>query len=211
MAKFPRFALNNPFPYLAENDFQSAILHKMMLGLPTKLASQFRLTYNMILNLLRVEALKVEDMIKRSFSENATQRLAPDQQKKVTEGERALLSMPSLDDSPRIRDIRKYYDLAGQMASLNTQVVDAALAHPSASKVFATGRIVVLRDGVRSDSSVTNRLTFHVTAFSRYSGNTAQGGSNVYFCQRYGEQRWSFGHNESIHSSRFSDRQCSVR
>lgn len=63
----------------------SSILHKMLLGQPTKLQSQFRLTYNMILNLLRVEALKVEEMIKRSFSENASQRLLPDQQKKVKE------------------------------------------------------------------------------------------------------------------------------
>ena len=39
----------------------------------------------MILNLLRVEALRVEEMIKRSFSENASQRLLPDQQKKVVE------------------------------------------------------------------------------------------------------------------------------
>jgi antiviral helicase SKI2 len=55
----------------------------MMLGKPAKLSSQFRLTYNMILNLLRVEALRVEEMIKRSFSENSSQRLLPDQQKKV--------------------------------------------------------------------------------------------------------------------------------
>jgi antiviral helicase SKI2 len=32
-----------------------------------------------------VEALKVEEMIKRSFSENASQRLLPDQQQKVVE------------------------------------------------------------------------------------------------------------------------------
>lgn len=57
----------------------------MMLGTPMKLQSQFRLTYNMILNLLRVEALKVEEMIKRSFSENASQKLLPDQQKQVIE------------------------------------------------------------------------------------------------------------------------------
>lgn len=57
----------------------------MILGQPTKLTSQFRLTYTMILNLLRVEALRVEEMIKRSFSENASQRLLPDQQKKVLE------------------------------------------------------------------------------------------------------------------------------
>ena len=45
-----------------------------------KLESQFRLTYNMILNLLRVEDFRVEDMIKRSFSEFHVQRLAPDSQ-----------------------------------------------------------------------------------------------------------------------------------
>lgn len=56
-----------------------------MLGVPARLQSQFRLTYNMILNLLRVEALRVEEMIKRSFSENASQRLLPDQQKRVVE------------------------------------------------------------------------------------------------------------------------------
>ena len=57
----------------------------MILGPSTKLQSQFRLTYNMILNLLRVETLKVEEMIKRSFSENASQRLLPDHQKEVRE------------------------------------------------------------------------------------------------------------------------------
>ena len=65
--------------------FQHDTLQTMMLGTPGKLSSQFRLTYNMILNLLRVEALRVEEMIKRSFSENASQRLLPEQQKQVIE------------------------------------------------------------------------------------------------------------------------------
>ena len=69
---------------------QTATLQTMILGQPTRLTSQFRLTYTMILNLLRVEALRVEEMIKRSFSENASQRLMPDQQKKVLEVRRAV-------------------------------------------------------------------------------------------------------------------------
>ena len=60
-------------------------LNHMITGKPGKLASQFRLTYNMILNLLRVETLKVEEMIKRSFSENASQEILPDQQKRILE------------------------------------------------------------------------------------------------------------------------------
>lgn len=42
----------------------------MQQGKPTILHSQFRLTYTMILNLLRVEALRVTDMMRRSFSES---------------------------------------------------------------------------------------------------------------------------------------------
>ena len=73
----------------------------MMLGNPAKLSSQFRLTYNMILNLLRVESLRVEEMIKRSFSENASQRLLPDQQKQVIE----VGSLGLVPPSDRLRPI----------------------------------------------------------------------------------------------------------
>ena len=66
----------------------------MITGKPGKLASQFRLTYNMILNLLRVETLKVEEMIKRSFSENASQQILPDQQKKILEVRSGALDLP---------------------------------------------------------------------------------------------------------------------
>jgi len=121
-------------------------LHKMILGTPTKLTSQFRLTYNMILNLLRVEALRVEEMIKRSFSENASQRLLPDQQKLVTEGEKELLNLPHLDASPRVEAVRRFYDLSSRLVELNAVVVTHALEHSSAGKIFVPGRVLVLRD-----------------------------------------------------------------
>jgi len=60
-------------------------LQEMLLGKATKLHSQFRLTYNMILNLLRVEALRVEEMIKRSFSENTAQKAMPEKEKLFAE------------------------------------------------------------------------------------------------------------------------------
>ena len=65
---------------LSPTDFKEVVL-----GTPTKLLSQFRLTYSMILNLLRIEALKVEEMIKHSFSENSTQVLLPENQKRYDE------------------------------------------------------------------------------------------------------------------------------
>lgn len=69
----------------------------MILGQPTKLSSQFRLTYTMILNLLRVEALRVEEMIKRSFSENASQRVLPEHQKRILEVRWAPLCLSHYD------------------------------------------------------------------------------------------------------------------
>ncbi|XP_010572728.1 PREDICTED: helicase SKI2W, partial [Haliaeetus leucocephalus] len=53
-------------------------------GRPTRLQSQFRLTYSMILNLLRAQALRVEDMMRRSFSEFPLRRDAPAQERART-------------------------------------------------------------------------------------------------------------------------------
>ncbi len=96
--------MNPPKYVLVGNEFASSSkqrlfpkqtsLNYMITGKPGKLASQFRLTYNMILNLLRVETLKVEEMIKRSFSENASQQILPDQQKKILEVRFVLLIGP---------------------------------------------------------------------------------------------------------------------
>lgn len=49
-------------------------LKRLLTGTPSTLTSQFRLTYNMIVNLLRVNDLSVEAMMKRSFSEYHTQK-----------------------------------------------------------------------------------------------------------------------------------------
>ena len=125
---------------------ETAVLHKMLLGQPTKLSSQFRLTYNMILNLLRVEALKVEEMIKRSFSENAAQKMLPDQQKKAQDLEKKLAkaqhpSPPELD-----QQLSTYYDLCAAVVASNQSLFELALGHQQGAKNFAAGRVVILRD-----------------------------------------------------------------
>ena len=64
----------------------------LLTGAATSLTSQFRLSYNMILNLLRVNDLSVEDMIKRSFSEFHAQKAiaVSDWMKKLSIYEKAL-------------------------------------------------------------------------------------------------------------------------
>ncbi|KAL1412136.1 Antiviral helicase ski2 [Vanrija albida] len=120
-------------------------LHEMMLGTPNRLTSQFRLTYNMILNLLRVEALRVEEMIKRSFSENAAQKLAPEQQRQVEQAEKLLAKLPKVECPICSVDIDAYYDLSAEVVRLNAAMISQAAFTPG--KQLNQGRIVLVRDG----------------------------------------------------------------
>ncbi|WVF73142.1 hypothetical protein IAT40_007961 [Kwoniella sp. CBS 6097] len=122
-------------------------LTEMMLGTPNRLSSQFRLTYNMILNLLRVEALKVEEMIKRSFSENATQKLAPEQQRQIAHTEKQLARLPQVECDICKTDIDAFYQLSSEAVRLNTAVIKQASYAQNATKMFVPGRVVVLRNG----------------------------------------------------------------
>lgn len=123
----------------------AAALKQMILGDPTKLRSQFRLTYNMILNLLRVEALKIEEMIKRSFSENATQALLPEHEKKVQ------LSEASLDKIKREPceicdvDLQACHDAAMEYRKLTTEFHTELLSSPIGKRLFTMKRLVVFR------------------------------------------------------------------
>ncbi|CAL1694323.1 unnamed protein product [Somion occarium] len=126
---------------------EQTTLHNIILGTPSKLQSQFRLTYNMILNLLRVEALRVEEMIKRSFSENASQRLLPDQQKKVIEGENILATLPKLECDICAPDIDQFYDDEYEIVEHNSRLITLASNHPQGVKLLSPGRVIILRDG----------------------------------------------------------------
>ncbi|KAI8826931.1 antiviral helicase [Fimicolochytrium jonesii] len=123
---------------------ESLGLQQMILGQPTKLASQFRLTYTMILNLLRVEALKVEEMIKRSFSENVAQKLLPEQQKQHAEHAETLSTLTKLSCPICSADIYPYYDLSYRVATLQFDLRDRVMKTPMGGKSLAVGRIVVV-------------------------------------------------------------------
>ncbi|KAI0931412.1 hypothetical protein AcV5_005097 [Taiwanofungus camphoratus] len=126
---------------------EQGTLTTMILGTPSKLQSQFRLTYNMILNLLRVEALRVEEMIKRSFSENRSQKLLPDQQKKVIESEKALSRFQDLACEDCLPDIEQFYDTSFDIVECNQALLSMAASRPQGAKLLTAGRVVVLRDG----------------------------------------------------------------
>ncbi|EME41287.1 hypothetical protein DOTSEDRAFT_176340 [Dothistroma septosporum NZE10] len=146
-------------------------LRQMMLGEPTKLRSQFRLTYNMILNLLRVEALKIEEMIKRSFSENATQALLPEHEKQIKVSEADLDKIVREQCDVCDQDIDACHEASVELQRLTAALHVSMLTTPVGRRMIQAKRLVVfrgknhartagiiLRDGVTKGSPPTVQL-----------------------------------------------------
>ena len=128
-----------------------ATLKQMILGSPTKLRSQFRLTYNMILNLLRVEALKIEEMIKRSFSENATQALLPEQEKEVKLSEADLAKIKREQCTICDIDLDECHRASMAFQSSTSDMHLHLLASPVGRRMFSPRRLVVFhKEGIRT-------------------------------------------------------------
>ncbi|KJH50028.1 hypothetical protein DICVIV_03829 [Dictyocaulus viviparus] len=91
-------------------------LKTIMMGKAAPLVSQFRVTYSMLLNLLRVEHLRVEDMLQRSFVENAALREAPAKKSSLEKAEQELLTLPKLhclvcgEEGSSMSALRQYHD-----------------------------------------------------------------------------------------------------
>lgn len=123
----------------------AASLRRMILGDPTKLRSQFRLTYNMMLNLLRVEALKIEEMIKRSFSENATQALLPEHEKQVQLSEASLAKIKREPCSICDVDLETCHQASMEFQRLTAELHVGLLSSPVGRRLFMPKRLVVYR------------------------------------------------------------------
>jgi antiviral helicase SKI2 len=125
-------------------------LRQMMLGDPTKLRSQFRLTYNMILNLLRVEALKIEEMIKRSFSEDATQALLPEHEKQVRLSEADLAKIKREPCPICDIDLAKCHEACMNYNKSNSELHPKLIGNIFSKRLFVPRRLIVFKeDGIR--------------------------------------------------------------
>ncbi|KAG1701720.1 Helicase SKI2W [Nymphon striatum] len=120
-------------------------LHKMMLGKPTRLESRFRITYSMILNLLRVRQLKVVDMMKRSFNESGAQRNQPNIQEKLNSKLEELKNYRSVECGICKDDLKEFYGTCLKYFELNHNIWTKGLApYPSLNKILCPGRVIVI-------------------------------------------------------------------
>ncbi len=130
------------------------VLRQMLTGSSTKLQSQFRLTYNMIMNLLRVEDMTVEGMIKRSFSEFATQRALTnnDYPKLLKRGMKALSKLDKqFEQNEDLRrggseDIEEYFHTSSALLSSNKEALSYLIgcAGPMGGGALVAGRIILV-------------------------------------------------------------------
>ncbi|XP_062865811.1 helicase SKI2W [Trichomycterus rosablanca] len=120
-------------------------LHTMMLGKPTLLQSQFRLTYTMILNLLRVEALRVTDMMRRSFSEN--HRDTQTNERRTAELKSELSSLPPLDTEGQLSDLLAYYRTVTELRITTEALQQAVMESVNGLKALSVGRVMVVNNG----------------------------------------------------------------
>ncbi|AQK68646.1 DExH-box ATP-dependent RNA helicase DExH11 [Zea mays] len=121
-------------------------LKNLIVGKPTRLESQFRLTYTMILHLLRVEELKVEDMLKRSFAEFHAQKNLPEKEKLLLQ----MLRQPTrtIECIKGEPSIEEYYEMTLDAEAHREYITEAIMQLPNSQQFLTPGRLVV----VKSDS-----------------------------------------------------------
>ncbi|KAK6163790.1 hypothetical protein DH2020_000654 [Rehmannia glutinosa] len=118
-------------------------LKHVIVGSATRLESQFRLTYIMILHLLRVEELKVEDMLKRSFAEFHAQKKLPEKQQLLMRK----LALPTkniecIKGEPAIED---YYEMHSEAERYGNMITEAVMLSPISQQYLTPGRVVLVK------------------------------------------------------------------
>ncbi|GKV33028.1 hypothetical protein SLEP1_g41582 [Rubroshorea leprosula] len=124
-------------------------LKHLITGSATRLESQFRLTYIMILHLLRVEELKVEDMLKRSFAEFHAQKKLPEQQQLLMRK----LAQPTktiecIKGEPTIEE---YYEMYAEYEKYGDQISEAVMQSPATQQFLSPGRVIVVKSQSAQD------------------------------------------------------------
>lgn len=123
-----------------------ATLRQVILGQPTKLTSQFRLTYQMILSLLRIESLRVEEMLKRSFSEDRNQKAAPEQAAALEKDQKMLEGLEQLNCPICSVDLDAYYSTCRDIREKSRKLYKELLSGTQrlANKILSIGTVLVV-------------------------------------------------------------------
>lgn len=128
---------------LCKTDIPDAdTLKRMILGKPMKLESQFRLTYAMILSLLRVERVSVEDMMQHSFREFGKQLKVPENKEQLRKAEEKLAELTEI--SEHLTPIANFYSSCREFFKLNDEIMVKFMSQPKIYNDVKVGRILLI-------------------------------------------------------------------
>lgn len=104
----------------------------------------------MVLNLLRIEAFKMEDLMRRSFFEDDAQRHLPEKEKLLRQHEANLAAAPKLQCSICKPDLEEFYRINSEIIALNREIFETLLVRSAGgSKLMSMGRVVLIHEPVR--------------------------------------------------------------
>ncbi|KAJ2378837.1 ATP-dependent RNA helicase mtr4, partial [Coemansia sp. RSA 2607] len=130
---------------MLDEKMEPAIAKSIVKGEPDVLNSAFYLSYNMILNLMRVETFTPQYMLERSFYQFQTSASIPKLEMQAEELQ-SEIGLIKIDGEP---SVKRFYDLRTQLDLLSADMTRVVI-HPSHSLPFLqTGRFVrVCTDGL---------------------------------------------------------------
>nr|CDJ94252.1 DNA RNA helicase and DSH domain containing protein [Haemonchus contortus] len=130
---------------MVDHKMSSEDAKQIIKGATDPLNSQFRLTYNMVLNLLRVEGVNPEFMLERSFYQFQNYDAIPELQRKVDE------KMKEIDNMrvEREREISAYFDMDKQIANLKTTIKKTICMPKYLVPFLHAGRMIHVVAGTR--------------------------------------------------------------
>ncbi|KAJ1822803.1 ATP-dependent RNA helicase mtr4 [Coemansia sp. RSA 2599] len=130
---------------MLDEKMEPAVAKSMVKGEPDVLNSAFHLSYNMILNLMRVETFTPQYMLERSFHQFQTNAAIPGLERRAAELQADLASR-KVPDEPAVK---RFYDLRAQLDRMAADVT-RVVVHPSHALPFLQpGRFVRVRaDGL---------------------------------------------------------------
>jgi ATP-dependent RNA helicase DOB1 len=149
---------------MIDEQMEPAVAKGMVKGEADRLDSAFHLSYNMILNLLRVEGISPEFMLERCFYQFQNGSKVPALEAELTSLQEQHSAM-TIEDEESIKD---YYDIRNQLAAYKEDI-RLVITHPSYSvKFLQPGRLVKVE--VKSPDKEKPSLSFgwgSIVSFSK--------------------------------------------
>ena len=131
---------------MADEKMNPSIGREMVKGAPDPINSAFHLTYNMVLNLLRVEEVNPEFMMERSFHQFQNYSNIPKLYQNAKDLEEKVASI-TIDDE---KEVMGYYNLREQLSNLSKQFQSWLVKPQYLVPFLQPGRLVSVKHGEKN-------------------------------------------------------------